>query len=95
MKTPTDLTDKEMRSLIEMIRDWLFLAEDTEENIRAKHGEEFAKKAREAQGESKLIEYLDPEKAWSPDILEGVARALEAYDLRPLELATIDEAYKT
>lgn len=92
MKNPKSLTKAELVTIVEGIRDWLWLSEDTERDIRRMHGAKFAKQLRkERQDGRKFLEYYNPDKEWDADITQGIADMME--ELAPEKICSITEGY--
>ena len=94
MNRPSDLTKEELVTLVESIRDCLYLQEDLLKDVRTR----FRKaKAKELAGDitdpKKMVEFFDPDKEWDADVVQGVADVLDSHGLIPTEVLPITVAY--
>lgn len=98
MRLPRELTREQLVTIVERIRDWLYMDQDELDFIRSTYGARFAnkveKQADNCENISGLYNYINPDKTWDPDTDAGVAEVLHDFDLIPTKPMTIAEAHK-
>jgi hypothetical protein len=93
MKNPENMTKERLVRIVREIRDWLWLREDEEFDVRTIFGEALANKLKKEQPGKQFLEYYDPGKEWDSDIFDGVADVLRNAGLAPGRLVTLKEGY--
>ena len=87
------LSKKDLVEIIRRIRDWLWLREDAEFDVRTIFGQALAKKLRKEQPNKQFLEFYDPDRAWDADIFDGVADVFRDYKLEPKKLLPLSAGY--
>lgn len=95
MKRPDQLTRRELIELVERIRDWLYLSEDTFDDIASMHGTAFARRVQKGgKLHGAYYEHFNPDKSWDSDTLDGVAEMLQDFNLVPTKPMTLGQVYR-
>lgn len=97
MKLPRQLTKRQLVKIVEEIRDWLYMDEDSLQDISDLRSTKLAiKLEKKAQDLHALYEYVNPDKSWdsAADILNGISDALKNFNLVPTKYMTADEVYR-
>lgn len=98
MKLPHQLTREELIRVVSKIRDWLYMGQDELAVIEGKAGNPFARdvaaQASKDENMEGLFDYLDPDKEWDAETLDGICDVLKCADLVPDRCMTPSEAYR-